>query len=67
MTLKVQILQTLRMLFIILVGLMMTRFSEKMQTWFDAQLDLKILEGIYLLHQGYFQEDNWCDAYRILR
>ena len=30
MTLKVQILQTLRWLFIILVGLTMTRFSEKM-------------------------------------
>ena len=54
MTLKVQILQTLRRLFIILVGLglTMTWFSEKkayfqyMQTWFDAQLDQKIFDGI---------------------
>ena len=40
MNFKVQILQTLRRLFIILVGLTMT--------WFDAQLDQKILDGIYV-------------------
>ena len=52
MTLNVQILQSLRTLFIILVGLTMTLFGEKnayfqyMHKWFDAQLDQKILEGI---------------------
>ena len=52
MTLNVQILKTLSELFIILVGLTMSWFSEKnayfqyMQTWFDAQLDQKILDGI---------------------
>ena len=25
----------------------MTLFSDKMHTWFDAQLDQKILDGIY--------------------
>jgi hypothetical protein len=36
-----------------MAGLMMTRFTEKrltftiLQTWFDAQLDQKILDGIY--------------------
>ena len=50
-SLKVQILQPLRRLFIILLGLTMTWFSEKnayfqyMQSWFDAQLDQKILDG----------------------
>ena len=43
-------------LFIILVGLTMTGFSEKMlvstrciSTWFHVQLDQKILDGLYCL------------------
>ena len=55
MTLNVRILQSLRRLFIILVGLTMTWYSENsknayfqyMHTWFDAQLDQKILKFIY--------------------
>ena len=49
MTLKVQILQSLRKLFILLVGLTMTWFSEKnayfhyMHLWFNAQLNKKNL------------------------
>ena len=63
MTLKVQILQTLRRFFIILVGLTMTWFIEKnayfqyMQTWFDAQLDQKIFVGIYF--RGRYQSYHW--------
>ena len=44
MTLKVQILQSLRRLFIILVGLTMTLFSKNN---LDARLDQKILHGIF--------------------
>ena len=33
---------------IILVGLTMTWYSEKMHTWFHAQLAQKILNGIYI-------------------
>ena len=49
---KWQILQSLRRLFIILVGLTTTWFSEKMHTWFDAQLDQKIVDSLY---SGYLQ------------
>ena len=62
MTLKVQILQSLRRLFIILVGLTMTWFCDKMlisnrymQTWFDAQFDQK---KIKVLQQFIFAPKN---------
>ena len=56
MTLKVQILQTLRRLFIILVGLTMTLFSVKMLIFNLCRRGLmpnmikKILDGIYSFH-----------------
>ena len=68
-TLQVRILQSLRRLFMILVGLMMTWFSEKIListrcicTCFHIQLDQKILAGIYMPHYNLEFEISWSNC-----